>query len=110
MRQIFMVNVTDNLSVSAGGSLRAATALGVTGPRSLPEQEGQRLHEACPAEHPHKSGPPKFLPRRHAGEPGMDGLELGFDDGEVGARLIGPAQGKAGRGVIGRTPFVPEDG
>jgi hypothetical protein len=40
----------------------------------------------------------------------MDDLKLGFDDGEIGADLIGLAQGKAGLGVIGHPAMLAEYG
>ena len=59
-------------------------------PWPLPEQQGERLHKASPAEHAHKGGPPKILPTRHGGEPRVDRLKLRFDDGEVGSSLNRP--------------------
>lgn len=47
---------------------------------------------------------------RNPCEPGLDGLDLGFDDRKVGADLIGMAQGKAGRGVIGHAAMFAEYG
>jgi hypothetical protein len=47
---------------------------------------------------------------RQPREPGTNGLDLGFDQSEVGAGLIGLAQSKAGLGVIGHAAMCAEDG
>jgi hypothetical protein len=40
----------------------------------------------------------------------MQGFELGLDDGEIGAGLIGLAQRRSGTGILGHVAMLPEDG
>jgi hypothetical protein len=75
--------------------------------REPPYEEGR---DYSGAEHDAERGARQVGSRRHPGEPSMDGLELSFDDGEIGAGLVGLAQRKAGRGVIGHAAMFAECG
>jgi hypothetical protein len=58
----------------------------------------------CDGEHAYKSSPREIHPRWHDGEPRTDRLKLGFDDREVGAGLVGLAEGEAALGISVHAP------
>jgi hypothetical protein len=54
-----------------------------------PDQLEPPDHQYCRAEDDPERRTRQFGPRWYAGKSGMDGLELLFDKGEFGARLVG---------------------
>jgi hypothetical protein len=68
------------------------------------DRQAQNRGEYGATQHPDKTDAPQLSAVRQPGEPSIGGLKIALDRREVGARLIGLAQGEAMFEVVRHAP------